>query len=392
LAGRALILIENLSVPTYDRRVWQESLALRDAGYDVVVICPRGERNDTEPHAVVDGIEIHRYPIPPVTQGWLGYVREYTGALAHSLRLALRLGRFDVVQACNPPDLLFLVALPLKLRGASFIFDQHDLVPELYLSRFGRGKDFLYRGLVFLERCTYRLADVVISTNDSYRSVALERGRKAGDRVVVVRSAPSLDKFHRVEPEPALKHSKPHLLCYLGVMGPQDGVDYALRALARLRELRADWHAVFVGSGDMFDAMVALARELGLEQDVTFTGRVSNEDLLRYLSTADVGLAPDPLNPLNDVSTMNKILEYMAVGCAVVSFDLREARISAGEAAVYAAPNDVHAFAEAISRLLDDPEDRTRRAHIGSERMQRQLSWEESKAALLRSYALALEG
>jgi glycosyltransferase involved in cell wall biosynthesis len=370
--------------------VWQESLALRDAGYDVVVVCPRGERNDTESYAVVDGIEIHRYPIPGVTRGWLGYIREYAAALWHSLRIVLKLGRFDVVQACNPPDLFFLVALPLRLRGARFIFDQHDLVPELYLSRFGRGQDILYHAVRFAERCTYGLADVVIATNDSYREVALERSGKRAGEIFVVRSAPSLDQFQAVPPDPELKRGKPHLLCYLGVMGPQDGVDHALRALAHLKERRDDWHAVFMGSGDVFDDMVALSRELGLRDHVTFTGRVSNEDLLRYLSTADIGLAPDPLNPLNDLSTMNKILEYMSVGTPLVSFDLHEARVSAGDAAVYAPANDERAFAEAISQLLDDPADRERRGRLGRERMEQQLSWEHSRRALLDAYAAAL--
>jgi glycosyltransferase involved in cell wall biosynthesis len=387
LAGRALILVENLSVP-FDRRVWQECLTLRDAGYEVVVICPRGETRDTEEHAVVEGVEIHRYPLRPA-HGGVGYVREYVAAVSSMLRRALRLGRFDVVHACNPPDLMFLVALPLKLRGAKFIFDQHDLVPELYLSRFTRGKDLLYRTLVLFERLTYGLADVVIATNESYRRIAIERSGKDPDRVLVVRSAPDLDRFGPVPAEPELKRGRPHLLCYLGVMGPQDGVDYALRALARLRERRDDWHAVFIGSGDQFDAMLELTQALGLGDLVTFTGRLPDEDVRRYFSTADVCLSPDPLNPLNDVSTMNKILEYMAVGRPIVCFDLREARVSAGEAALYALPNDEDAFAAAIARLLDDPAERERRGRIGRERIERPLSWQHSRDALLESYARA---
>ena len=229
--GRALIVVENLSVP-FDRRVWQECLALREAGYDVSVICPQGSSQDREPYAVINGVEIHRYPLTAATGGSSGYLREYPTALWRSWRLARRLGRFDVVHICNPPDLLFLVALPLKLRGARVIFDQHDLVPELYLSRFGGGKDLLYHGVVALERLTYRIADVVIATNGSYRRAALERGRKAPEQVFVVRSAPDLSRFAGGVPDPALKKGKKHLLCYLGVMGPQDGVDYALRSLA----------------------------------------------------------------------------------------------------------------------------------------------------------------
>ena len=325
--GRALIIVENLSVP-FDRRVWQECLALREADYDVSVICPQGSSQDREPYAVINGVEIHRYPLTAATGGSSGYLREYPTALWRSWRIARRLGHFDVVHICNPPDLLFMVALPLKLRGARVIFDQHDLVPELYLSRFGGGKDLLYHGVVALERLTYRVADVVIATNGSYRRAALERGRKAPEQVFVVRSAPDLSRFKDGVPDPALKKGKKHLLCYLGVMGPQDGVDYALHALAALRDIRPDdWHAAFVGSGDCFEEMRELASRLGLDSHVTFTGRIPDEELLSYLATADVALSPDPHNPLNDVSTMNKVMEYMAVGLPIVSFDLREARV-----------------------------------------------------------------
>jgi glycosyltransferase involved in cell wall biosynthesis len=388
--GRALIIVENLSVP-FDRRVWQESQALRDAGYEVSVICPQGASQDRERFARIDGIEIHRYPLNPATGGWTGYLREYPLALWRSWRLARRLGRFDVVHICNPPDLLFLVALPLKLRGARVIFDQHDLTPELYESRFGRGRDLLYRGVVALERLTYRVADVVIATNGSYRQAAIERGRKPPERVFVVRSAPNLTRFSGGVGNPALKRGKEHLLCYLGVMGPQDGVDYALESLAALRDSRPDdWHAVFVGSGDCFDEMRALASRLGLDEHVTFTGRIPDAELLAYLSTADVALSPDPHNPLNDVSTMNKVLEYMACGLPIVSFELREARVSAGDAARYVECNDTGAFAAAISALLDDPAEREWRGRIGQERVAGSLNWEHSKVQLVASYAAAL--
>jgi len=273
------------------------------------------------------------------------------------------------------------------------IFDQHDLVPELYLSRFGRGKDLLYRAVVALERLTCRVADVVVATNDSYRQAAVDRGHKAPERVFVVRSAPDPSRFAGGVHDPALKRGKEHLLFYLGVMGPQDGVDYALQSLAALRGLRSDdWHAVFVGAGDCFDQMRALATRLGLDDHVTFTGRIPDDELVAYLSTADVGLSPDPHNPLNDVSTMNKVLEYMAVGLPIVSFDLREARVSAGEAARYIEPNDTDAFAAAVSALLDDPAERQRRGRIGQHRIAGALSWDHSKVQLLASYATAMNG
>jgi glycosyltransferase involved in cell wall biosynthesis len=391
LPGKALILVENLSVP-FDRRVWQESTTLRDAGWEVHVICPQGTKRDTEAEAVIDGVHVYRYPLKAATGGPAGYLQEYGSALWHTLRLARKIGPVDVVHACNPPDLLYLVAKVLKRQGAKFIFDQHDLCPELYLSRFDRGQDLLYRGVCALERATYRAADVVISTNESYKQVARIRGGKRPEDVFVVRSAPVVERFHEVPAEPELKKGKPYLLAYLGVMGPQDGVDYALRALAKLRDEvgRTDWHAVFVGSGDAFDDMVAFSAKLGLANQVEFTGRISDEDLVRYLSTADVCLSPDPLNPLNDVSTMNKVMEYMAMSKPIVSFELREARVSAGDAAVYAPANDETEFAALVSRLLDDPEERVRMGKLGQARVAGPLSWENSAKALLAAYEHAL--
>jgi glycosyltransferase involved in cell wall biosynthesis len=390
LPGKALILVENLSVP-FDRRVWQESTTLRDAGWEVHVICPQGTKRDTEAYVELDGVRIHRYPLRAATGGPAGYLKEYGSALWHTMRLARAIGRVDVVHACNPPDLLYLVAKMLKRRGARFVFDQHDLVPELYLSRFDRGEDLLYNVVRRLEQATYRAADVVIATNESYRQVALNRGGMSPDKVFVVRSAPAVERFRQVPAEPELKRGKQHLLCYLGVMGPQDGVDYALHSLAALRDEqgRTDWHAVFVGAGDTFDDMRALASRLGLDDQVEFTGRIPDEDLVRYLSTADVCLSPDPLNPLNDVSTMNKVMEYMAMGKPIVSFELREARVSAGDAAVYALANDVSEFAKLTAALLDDPVERARMGEVGKARVEGPLSWTNSKTALLAAYAEA---
>jgi glycosyltransferase involved in cell wall biosynthesis len=378
LAGKVLILVENLSVP-FDRRVWQESLALRDAGWEVSVICPQGMNRDTDARSEFDGVKIYRYPMRAATGGPAGYVREYGSALWHTWRLMRTVGSVDVLHACNPPDLFYVLAKRLKRRGTRFVFDQHDLVPELYHSRFHRGKDVFWRLLCRLERATYRAADVVIATNESYRDVALGRGGKRPDDVFVVRSAPIVERFYQVPPDESLKKGKPHLLCYLGVMGPQDGVDYALRALA-------DWHAAFIGGGDSFEAMVRLTSELGLDDRVDFTNRIPDENLLRYLSTSDVCLSPDPLNPLNNVSTMNKVMEYMAMSKPIVSFDLKEARVSAGNAALYAPANDELAFAALIAQLLDDPDARARMGEFGHKRVAGPLSWDVSRSALLAAY------
>jgi glycosyltransferase involved in cell wall biosynthesis len=388
-----LILIENLSFP-FDRRVFQEATTLTKAGYDVVVICPMGAGRDDEQFAEIEGVEVHRYPLRAVERGAQGYPREYSLAFWHTRRLIRRLARtreFAVVQACNPPDFLLLTALSLRRRGATFIFDHHDLVPELYLSRFGRGEDLGFKLVRSVERIAFRFADVVISTNESYRRAALRRGGVEPRNSFVVRSAPDLSRFCAVKPDPALRRGKPHLLAYLGVMGPQDGVDHALHALSELRKRRQDWHAIFVGSGDVFDAMRALRTELGLQDCVEFTGRIPNEPLRQVLSTADVGLAPDPKNPLNDVSTMNKILEYMACGLPIVSYDLVEARVSAGEAAVYAEPNNPAALAAGIASLLDAPERRVQMAQLGAKRLADELAWHHSEAMLLQAYQRALE-
>ncbi|MFE3290951.1 glycosyltransferase [Rhodococcus sp. NPDC059234] len=389
-----LILVENLSVP-FDRRVWQESRALVDAGYRVTVISPTGTGQDREMEAVIDGVRILRYHLCASTGGPLGYLREYGLALWHTLRLALKVrreGRIDVVHACNPPDLLFLVALVLRPWGTRFVFDHHDLVPELFVSRFPDGGTTLQRLTKLVERLTFAAADAVISTNESYRRVAIERGRMAPDKVAVVRSAPDLSRFVRQSPDPGLRRGKRYLVAYLGVMGPQDGIDYALRSLERLRtDLgRDDVHAIFMGSGDAFDDMVALSEQLGISDMVEFPGRVPDEFVQRCLSTADLCLSPDPLNPLNDVSTMNKVVEYMAMERPLVSFDLVETRVSAGDAATYVPANDEAAFAKSIDELLDDEERRHRMGRVGRARVERELSWEVSRRALLEFYGRLL--
>lgn len=387
------MLVENLSVPR-DKRVWPESRTLAAAGFDVVVVSPQGDERDATPFELIDGVEIHRYPARFASGSTLSYLREYATALWRmtwlSLRLAGRRG-FDVVHACNPPDLLLLAALPLKLRGARLIFDQHDLVPELYECRFGQ-RGLLYRLARVAEHVTFRLADVVIAPNESYRRVALQRGGKRPEDVFVVRNAPETGRLQPEQGDPELKRGRRHLLAYVGVMGPQDGLELAVDALGHLRRLRDDWHAVFVGDGDMLERVRQRAGQLGVGDRVEFPGFLHDDGgLRRVLASADVCLAPEPKNALNDASTMIKIAEYMAMERPIVAFDLAESRVTAGGAAVYAEPNDPSSFARCIDGLLDDPDRRAAMGAAGRERVENGLAWEHSQRRLLDAYARALE-
>lgn len=386
------MLVENLSVPT-DRRVWQECLTLHRAGYDVTVVCPRGDERDRDTFERLEDIDIHRYDLRASQGGTLGYVREYGTACWRMRRLALRLHgrhRFDVVHVSNPPDLLLPAVRTLRRRGSRFVFDHHDLAPELYLSRFGRDRGPVYRVLLELERISFRIADVVVSTNETYRRIAIERGGKAPADVFVVRNAPDPSRFQAARPNPALKRGREHLLAYVGVIAPQDGVDHALRALALLHARRADWHAVFLGSGDALPGMERLAVELGLENHIEFAGWVGDERIGELLATADVGLAPDPRSPLNDASTMIKVAEYMSMAVPVVAFDLPESVVTADGAALFAAGSDETAFADRIEELLDDPELRARLGSAGRERIATHLSWRASEKQLLAAYQRVL--
>ncbi len=387
---RALLITENAPVPS-DRRVWNEARALRDAGWEVVIVCAQGETRHAAPHEVLEGIAIHRYPLAPAAGGLRGYAREYAQALWRIRKLARRLAAeapFDVVHAGNPPDFLLLAVRSLRRQGTKLVFDHHDLVPELYRAKYGGGKGIMYRVAVALERIAFRMADAVICTNDSYRAVATGRGGRAPQDVFVVRNGPDLERFRPVDPEPAWRAGRAHLIGYLGIMGPQDGVDHAVRALAAIAG-RDDWHAVFVGDGESLEDMRALAAELGIADRVTFAGWRYDDDIRQILSTCDVCLAPDPPSPLNDVSTMIKIPEYLAMGCAVASYDLTESRVSAGDAAEYATPGDPEALGAAVARLLDDPGRRAAMARAGQDDVRDRLAWQHQVPPLLAAYTRA---
>jgi glycosyltransferase involved in cell wall biosynthesis len=391
---RALIISENAPVPS-DRRVWNEARALRDAGWRVSIVCAMGETRNRAPHEVLEDIAIHRYPLVPAAGGLAGYAREYGQALWRIRALVRRLAReerFDVVHACNPPDFLLLAARSLRRDGTAFVFDHHDLVPELYRAKFGDGRPPMHAVARAMERVAFRSADVVISTNGSYAAVATGRGGRDPEDVFVVRNGPDLERFRPVEPDPELRHGKRHLIGYLGIMGAQDGVDHALRALAWMAPRRDDWQAIFVGEGDALPGLKALAAELGIADRVEFAGWRLDDDIRRILSSCDVCLAPDPPSPLNDVSTMIKIPEYMAMGCPVVSYDLHESRVSAGDAAVFVTPGDHAALGAALGAVLDDPAQREAMAAAGLAAVRDTLAWQHQVPALLAAYERATAG
>jgi glycosyltransferase involved in cell wall biosynthesis len=386
---RILIIVQNLPVP-FDRRVWLECQALISAGYQVAVVCPKG-RGDPD-FEVVDSVELYKYrPYAPGGSKF-SFVAEYAYsflATARKVLAARRSGRFAVIQACNPPDIFWPLAMAFRAaEGTRFVFDHHDLCPELYRSRFPGGAELPYKGLLFLERRTHRAADHVIATNDSYREIAMTRGGKRPADVTVVRTGPDPDRLRRGQADPELRRGRRYLAAYIGVMGPQDGVDIVVRAadIVVNKLGRDDIAFTLIGSGDCFDELVALRDELGLAGHVEFTGRAPDELVTRILSTADVGLSPDPKNPLNDVSTMNKTMEYMAFELPVVAFDLRETRVSAGEAAVYVEPNDEQAYAEAIVAMMDDEPGRGRLGKLGRARVEQELAWSHSARAYLGVY------
>ena len=386
---RILIIVQNLPLP-FDRRVWLECQALVSAGYRVAAVCPKASGDPS--YHVIDGVELYKYRPYAPGGSKLSFIAEYAYSFLATAWLtvkARRRGRFAAIQACNPPDIFWPIALAFRaVEGTKFVFDHHDLCPELFESRFPDGPRLPYRGLRELERRTHRSADHVISTNASYREIAISRSGKAPADVTIVRTGPDPERLQRGPADPDQRRGRNYLAAYIGVMGPQDGVDIVVRAAGILvRELgRDDIAFTLIGSGDCFDELVALRDELGLAGYVEFTGRVPDELVTRIMSTADVGLSPDPKNPLNDLSTMNKSMEYMAFELPVVAFDLRETRVSVADAGVYVTPNDVRAYAEAIADLMDDEAKRALLGKLGRARVEQELAWSHQERAYLGVY------
>jgi glycosyltransferase involved in cell wall biosynthesis len=386
-----LIIVENLPVP-FDMRVWKEASALQASGYNVTVLCPRG-KGYRRGHEVIDGIHIYRHPMPAEGKSPLGYVREYTSALfwefLYTWWIYFRRG-FHVIQGCNPPDDIVLIALPFKILGVKYIFDHHDAIPELYLSKYGR-QGFFYRIQVWLEKLTYRFSDIVMSTNSTYRGLAITRGGLDPEDVFIVRNGPELS-FKAVQPNPTLKYGKAHLVGYVGTMNTQEGLDILLNVAFHIKNLgRRDVHFTCIGGGPMLSDLRAMVVDKDLSDMVNFTGRIPDNQLREILSTADVCVNPDKPCKMNDISTMIKIMEYMALGKPIVQFTSKEGRFSASEASLYAAhENQVPDFAAKILWLLDNPGERQKMGEFGRRRVEEELAWEYSVENLLAAYQRAL--
>jgi glycosyltransferase involved in cell wall biosynthesis len=367
-----------------------ESNTLKKEGYDIFIICPKGKGYDKD-YEKINDINIYRHPLPPEKSSALGYLREYSHALYYEWKLARRIYRenkFDVIQACNPPDFIFLVALWFKIfYRVKFVFDHHDLNPELYESKFNK-RGFFYYFLKVAERLTFRSADMVMSTNESYKDVAITRGHVDKDKVHVVRSGPDLNIFNLKPPNNSYKKGRKYLVGYLGVMGEFDGVDHFIKAIGIIINdmKRKDIQFCLIGSGPCFEDLQRLSTDLEINEYVEFTGRISDEELLKRLSTCEVCVNADPLNPLNDKSTMNKILEYMALSKPIVQYDLVEGKRSAGEASLYAKPNDINDFANKIIELINDEDKRITMGRIGRRRMEEKLEWKHQSIKLINAY------
>ncbi|MEM4847074.1 MAG: glycosyltransferase family 4 protein [Thermosphaera sp.] len=387
---RVLMLLENQTYPQ-DPRVRREATALVDAGYRVYVIAPK--RKDQPLQEVIDGVCVYRYPAPPAANSVLGYLWEYGYSLVASsvlsLLVFLREG-FDIVHAHNPPDAFVFIAAFYKLLGKRFVYDHHDLAPEMYHARFnGRGNRLIYQTLVVLEKLSCRLADHVIATNESYKAMEMQRGGVPEERITIVRNGPELESVRLVKPDPELRSRAKTIIGYVGVMGFQDGIDYLLRALHHLvYDLgRSDFFCVLIGVGDARASLKQLATQLGLDPFIWFTGWVSDADLIRYLSTADICVDPDPSNAFNDRCTMIKMTEYMALAKPIVAFDLPEHRYTARGAALYVKPNDELEFARALVQLMDNSARRREMGSLGRHRIETELAWRHSVPALLNAYA-----
>jgi len=387
-----LIIVENLPVP-FDRRVWQEANTLKDNGASVSIICPK-MKGYTEKYEVINGIEIYRHSLPLEARGAIGYLFEYSTALFWEFVLSWKIffkKRFHVIHGCNPPDLIFLVALWFKIFGVRYVFDHHDINPELYVAKYNK-KGFFYKMMVFCERLTFATANYSIATNESYKEIAIRRGKMRPERIQVVRSGPKLDRLKLLPPDVKFLKGRKYLVGYIGVIGEQEGIDLLLESVRYIVSKRNDVQFAIVGGGTDLDKLIKLSNDMGLGGYVDFYGRVPDDLMIAVLNSADLCVNPDKPTEMNNLSTMNKIMEYMALKKPVVQYDLKEGRFSAQEASLYAKNGDTGDFAEKIIQLLDDSELRAKMAEYGYNRVINELSWDFESVKLIKFYELVLSG
>jgi glycosyltransferase involved in cell wall biosynthesis len=383
-----LIVVENLPVP-FDRRVWQEANTLTEAGIKVSIICPQ-MKGYTKSFETLNGIDIYRHPLPVEGSGALGYLVEYSTALFWEFTLAWKIffkKRFHVIQGCNPPDLIFIVALFFKLFGVKYVFDHHDINPELYIAKYAK-KGFFYNCMLWAERLTFKVANYSIATNESYKEIAIRRGGMPEEKVTVVRSGPKLDRLKLTAGNEKYKKNRKYLVGYVGVIGEQEGIDLLLESVTYIVSKRQDVQFAIVGGGTELDKLKEITKTLKLEGYVDFYGRVSDDILVDVLNSADVCVNPDRPTEMNDLSTMNKIMEYMALKKPIVQYDLKEGRFSAGEASLYANNTDTKDFAEKIMFLLNHDEERVRMGDYGYQRVIKELSWDFESGKLVKFYKM----
>ena len=389
---KILIIVENLPVP-FDTRVWQEATTLAANGYTVSVICPKGKGYTAE-EEFLEGVHIFRHDLPIEGNGAVGYLKEYYTALREEIRLAKKIYKaigFDVIQGCNPPDDIYLVARYFRKYGVQYVFDHHDICPELFEAKFGHASGPLYWSQLFLERQTYKHCAFAFVTNESYKQIAIERGKMDPQKIVVLRSGPKLERMKIKPLVESIKRGYRFMVGYLGVIGQQEGIEYLLEAAQIIKQRGNSVFWGVVGGGPHLEALKKQAHEMQLDDCVEFTGRVPDEQMLTYLNTADVCINCDKYNSMNDKSTMNKILEYMALAKPIVQFDLTEGRYSAQEASLYAKNNDAEDLANKIIELLENPEQRKKMGEYGRSRVVNELSWEHTSKALLEGYARLFE-
>ena len=384
---KVLIIVENLPVP-FDTRVWQEATTLAMNGYTVSVICPKG-KGYTPEEEYLQGVHIFRHDLPAEGNGAVGYAKEYLTALKEELRLAKKVYKeigFDVIHGCNPPDDIYMVAKHFKKYGVKYVFDHHDICPELFEAKFGKTSGLLYKSQLWLEKQTYKHCTFAFVTNESYKKIAIERGKMNPNNVIVLRSGPKLERMRIMPPVESIKRGYKYMVGYLGVIGQQEGIEYLLDAAKYIKEHDNNVFWGIVGGGPHLKALKKQAHDMGLDDCVEFTGRASDQQMLEYLNTADVCVNSDKYNSMNDKSTMNKILEYMALAKPIVQFDLTEGRYSAQDASLYAKNNDAEDMAKKIMELLDNPELRKKMGAYGRNRVVNELSWEHTSKALLEGY------